>query len=274
MVHPSLAADLLSMELNLACKSAIWASPFWLFSLNGGMGLIRDIRRALHNINEIAEHLRHAPSQARTDWAATGEDLFKALCASAMQRSIEIVEQEMPDAIIHTDYARFLSACLARISSSGAKCEFGVYSGASINLMASMRPDLQFDGFDSFRGLPGEWSGYREFDFNREGQLPQVRENVRLHVGLFEESLPGYARTCQAVSFLHIDCDLYSSTSCVFKQLGAKLSPGCVVVFDEYFGYPGFERHERKAFQEFLSSTGRKALWFACCGQRAACVLS
>jgi len=27
-------------------------------------------------------------------------------------------------------------------------------------------------------------------------------------------------------------------------------------VFDEYFGYHGWQRHEHKAFQEFLSRTG------------------
>ena len=31
---------------------------------------------------------------------------------------------------------------------------------------------------------------------------------------------------------------------------------GTIVVFDEYFGYHGWQRHEHKAFQEFLSRTG------------------
>jgi hypothetical protein len=34
--------------------------------------------------------------------------------------------------------------------------------------------------------------------------------------------------------------------------------PGTVIVFDEYFNYPGWRLHEFKAFQEFISTTNRK----------------
>ena len=211
---------------------------------------------------------------ARLDPAADGEDLFKALCDSALDRTVAIVEKEMPGAIIHRDHATFLADCLERAPTNGAHCEFGVFSGTSINLLAAKRPAQIFDGFDSFRGLPEAWSGYRPFDFDRQGALPVVRDNVRLHVGLFDATLPAFVQSAGPVAFLHVDCDLYSSTVSIFSHLGPKLLPGSVIVFDEYFGYPGFEHHERKAFAEFLQSSGRKARWIACCGQRAACTLN
>jgi len=31
-----------------------------------------------------------------------------------------------------------------------------------------------------------------------------------------------------------------------------------VIVFDEYFNYPGWRQHEYKAFQEFIANTGLK----------------
>ena len=210
---------------------------------------------------------------ARTDYAANGEDLFKALCASALTRTVSIVENEMPYAIIYQDHNEFLAACLSHAPTNGAHCEFGVYSGNSITFLSERRPMLTFDGFDSFLGLPEEWKGYRSFDFNRGGTLPTVRQNVRLHVALFDMTLPNYSNSIKEVAFLHVDCDLYTSTVTVFKYLGPKLIPGSVIVFDEYFGYPGFEHHERKAFSEFLVTAGRKAEWFACCGQRAACAV-
>jgi predicted O-methyltransferase YrrM len=236
------------------------------------MGILKEIRQMVRDVRDIADHIRKSPSR-RLDHVPSGEEMFKALCASALRKSVLIIEQEMPNAIIHQEHEAFLAYSLARAPHQGAHCEFGVYAGTSINLLAEMRPSGIFDGFDSFHGLPEAWTGFKEFDFDRKGMLPQVRENVRLHVGLFDATLPGYIRSCGPVSFLHIDCDLYSSTACVFKHIGPLLAPGCVIVFDEYFAYPGFEHHERKAFAEYLLSSGRTANWIACCGPRAACVL-
>jgi len=199
--------------------------------------------------------------------------LFKALSDSALSRTVAIIEAEMAEAAIYIDYASFLRSCLEKAGRTGAHCEFGVFSGATINMLADARPDVEFDGFDSFRGLPSEWAGYLQYDFNRGDVMPEVRPNVRLHAGWFDDTLPGYAEAVDGVAFLHVDCDLYSSTATVFRLLGPKLLPGCVIVFDEYFCYPGFEQHERRAFAEFLHVSGRKARWIACCGQRAACVL-
>jgi len=38
--------------------------------------------------------------------------------------------------------------------------------------------------------------------------------------------------------------------------LEPKLKPGAVIVFDEYFNYPGWKQGEYKAFMEFLEKTG------------------
>jgi len=42
----------------------------------------------------------------------------------------------------------------------------------------------------------------------------------------------------------------------VLDQLAPRLGPGAVIVFDEYFNYPNWERHEFKAFQEFIRDSG------------------
>lgn len=32
------------------------------------------------------------------------------------------------------------------------------------------------------------------------------------------------------------------------------VKPGTIIVFDEYYGYPAFKKHEFKAFQEFINT--------------------
>ena len=57
---------------------------------------------------------------------------------------------------------------------------------------------------------------------------------------------------------MHIDCDLYSSTQTILAQLRDRIVPGTILVFDEYFNYPGWEVHEHRAFAEFIQATGRR----------------
>jgi hypothetical protein len=55
----------------------------------------------------------------------------------------------------------------------------------------------------------------------------------------------------KAVAFLHVDCDLYSATKTVLEQVAPPLVEGTVIVFDEYFNYPGWQHREFKACAEF-----------------------
>ena len=108
-------------------------------------------------------------------------------------------------------------------------------------------------GFDSFEGLPEDWrTGFPKGTF--AGPLPKVPANVSLIKGLFSETLPGFLKEhSEPVAFLHVDCDLYESTKCIFNLLNERVGSGCVMVFDEYFNYPGWQDHEHRAFTEFVS---------------------
>ena len=76
-------------------------------------------------------------------------------------------------------------------------------------------------------------------------------------VGWFDRTLPTFLDRFpdKPVAFLHVDCDLYSSTQTIFAQLKSRIVPGTVIVFDEYFNYPGWEGHEYQAFAEFIQHT-------------------
>jgi Macrocin-O-methyltransferase (TylF) len=142
----------------------------------------------------------------------------------------------------------------------GLYAEFGVYKGDSINRLATLRPRQVFHGFDSFEGLPESWTvGARTGSFSIGGRLPAVRSNVVLVKGFFEQTLEQFVPACgkKVVAFMHIDCDLYSATKTVLDRLAPLLVEGTVIVFDEYFNYPGWQQGEFKAFAEFIASHGR-----------------
>jgi hypothetical protein len=69
--------------------------------------------------------------------------------------------------------------------------------------------------------------------------------------------LPHFTQqTDESIALLHVDCDLYSSTAFVLETLADRFRTGSVIVFDEYFNYPGWKQHEYKAFQEHVARTG------------------
>ena len=147
---------------------------------------------------------------------------------------------------------------LRRVGIDGMAAEFGVYKGASLTKIARHFPDRTVHGFDSFIGLPGHWGTKSKGSFDVGAKPPELPvSNVEFHVGWFEDTVPGFAaENSGPFAFAHLDADLYSSTKTVFDHLGDWFVPGTVVVFDEYFGYHGWQHHEHKAFQEFLSRTG------------------
>lgn len=147
---------------------------------------------------------------------------------------------------------------VANFTANSVVMEFGVYKGESVNHIAKTIKN-RIIGFDSFEGLPENWrTGFEAGTFALPA-MPVVEENVELVKGLFADSLPQFLVSFrQPISLIHIDCDLYSSTIFVLDQLEEFILPGCILVFDEFFNYPGWEVGEYKAFNEFVRRTGLK----------------
>ncbi|MEY9104529.1 hypothetical protein ABH999_000725 [Bradyrhizobium yuanmingense] len=151
-----------------------------------------------------------------------------------------------------------LKSAIDWASIDGLTLEFGVASGRTINHLASLIPESQIFGFDWFNGLPETWRSDRPKGFFA-GNVPSVRSNVSLVNGLFEETLVGFvAGHSEPIRLLHVDCDLYSSTVTIFNHLAPRIVPGTIIVFDEYFNYPGWRLHEYKAFQEYVARADRR----------------
>ena len=83
--------------------------------------------------------------------------------------------------------------------------------------------------------------------------MPRVPSNVVLHKGRFSDTIPQWLSTVAGpVAFIHVDCDIYSSTVEVLEGLYARMQPGTVLLFDEYFNYPNWEQHEFRAWRELV----------------------
>lgn len=151
------------------------------------------------------------------------------------------------------------------LDTTGIFAEFGVYKGTTIKMIAKAYPNTTVYGFDSFEGFPEDGRKDWKNDFSLQGKLPEVPENVRLLKGYFEETLEKFAKENEGnhLSFMHIDCDIYSSTKTIFNTLDELIKPGCIIVFDELLHYDGFENNEIKAFYEYLQDKKRKFEWLA-----------
>ncbi len=177
----------------------------------------------------------------------------------ALKTTVDYIETNMPDALGFDTQREVLAYAIAETRVPGHHLEFGVFTGGTIRYLAGLKRNQHFDGFDSFEGLPEAWGGFNlaANAFSRGGKMPRVPANVSLHKGWFSATVPAWtAGHGGPIAFVHIDCDLYSSTVEVLDGLRAQFQAGTVIVFDEYFNYPNWEQGEVKAWHEFAARSG------------------
>jgi predicted O-methyltransferase YrrM len=203
-------------------------------------------------IKRAVTKLERARLSASVPYTAS---LIREVQRRATHQSVDFIYKNMPTAIFFEDRLKLLRFCLKHIG-AGLVAEFGVDAGETINFIARTL-QREVHGFDSFQGLPEDWAGHADYSdwFQRQGQPPPVLQNVKLHVGLFDETLPGFLQEHREnFAFIHIDSDLYSSAKTIFRRCSNRIQPGTVIVFDEFFNYPHWQQHEYKAFMEYVES--------------------
>jgi len=216
------------------------------------------------------DHLRRAARRLRNRFARGG--------LSPLTRAV------MDEGLTYLSPAKLrrMEAALQSVRSvPGDFAEFGVALGGSAILIASRSEARQFHGFDVFgmipepgsdkddrksraryeairsgasRGIDGQlYYGYRsdlfsevKDSFARHG-LPVGKAGIHLYKGLFEESWPSV--DTDSLAFVHIDCDWYDPVRYCLNAVDEKLSPGGVVMIDDYYDYGGC----RTAVDEFLA---------------------
>ena len=137
---------------------------------------------------------------------------------------------------------------------SGDLAECGVWRGQSLVPMGVYLQQRHISkrvyGFDSFKGFPESVVLDKKFGgTNEEWKQPGVMSNTSIDVvrsklvqfgvgnvelveGFFENTLPSYSD--YTFSFVHLDCDLYSSYKVCLEFFYPRMSPGGIILLDEY----------------------------------------
>jgi hypothetical protein len=175
----------------------------------------------------------------------------------ALTESAQFAMDHMTSAVSFDNCWQYRKWTIQQSNIKGLNLEFGVADGSSLDFFSKIKTGEIFYGFDSFEGLPETWKiGFEKGRFSQIN-LPPVPSNVELIKGWFEDSIPNFKIsnniTSNPISFLHIDCDLYSSTKTIFHNFANNIVAGTIIAFDEYFNYPSWQIHEHKAFMEFVN---------------------
>lgn len=182
-------------------------------------------------------------------------DIFQAAEREAARSSARFAYERFPTATTYFDKHATLEHAVNAAPATGLALEFGVYSGTTLEIIAKLRNGEVY-GFDSFEGLPEDWRSTFEAGTFAVDELPRV-PGAELIVGWFDDTLPEFLDEHPGqIALLHIDGDLYSSAKTVLDLCGPHLAEGSVVIFDEYFNFPGWEQHEHRAWEEYVARTG------------------
>jgi len=153
--------------------------------------------------------------------------------------------------------------------------EFGVYRGGAAfllsNVLQQTSPTKIIHLFDTFTGMP---KPDPEKDLHKEGDFSDTSiedvsyflryaRNVRIHKGLFEDTLPTV--DSEQFCFVHIDCDIYDSVLQVCNFLYSRMVPGGIMIIDDYGSKscPGC----KLAVDEFFASKQKSPIYLPPTGQ-------
>jgi hypothetical protein len=134
--------------------------------------------------------------------------------------------------------------------------EFGVAWGYGTGwwLNRLSDPELRWDGFDRFTGLPRDWRDLDEGHFDAEGRPPAIDDaRVTWHVGDVEDHVTSLAldRSTPFQLVVLFDLDIYEPSKIAWEYLRPHLRPGDLLYFDE-----AFDSDERKLLDEDVLPSG------------------
>ncbi len=169
----------------------------------------------------------------------------------------------------------------------GDVVECGVGRGTTFTMLAYLvgaecvahdRASRTLRGFDSFEGFPepvsvdkswrdpkkGEWKVSESITWNRlrDSKITESFPDLSIVItpGFLEQTLP--TQSGYTIAFLHLDVDIYPSYRDGLRHLFPLVSPGGVVLFDEYREFSkAYSTEEKwpgatKAIDEYLRPLG------------------
>ena len=87
-------------------------------------------------------------------------------------------------------------------------------------------------------------------------KLPAVLPNVTLIKGWFDETVPKFldAHPNEPFSFIHVDSDTFETATLLLSLLKGRIVKGTIIVFDEYLGFPNWQKGEFLAWRNFVEA--------------------
>ena len=229
------------------------------------LGILRKLLEFANNILKVKSQSK-SPAELYLD--------------TVSRESYEIFKDEFKNSYVFTDDESIrtfaINEAIKKFSKEKLFLEFGVYKGNSINLFAKYLKniDAKIYGFDSFVGLKDEWitnNFHAKGHFNLNKNQPKILSNIELIDGWVEDTIDNFIEKNieKKIGFVHFDMDTYSSTKLILEKIKKYLEPGAIILFDEFYGFPNWERYEFKAFKEVFSNKEFKYIAFA---NRQACI--
>lgn len=219
---------------------------------------ISDLKKSCPSNRKLVVH----PSESFDDFIHNVFNRVNNSVHEPFQRPIEEIADRFDEVVKKTHFL-----------THGFWAEFGVYKGTSLKYASdrllipqttnaaavTTRKDEKgslfkgvMAGFDSFQGLPEKWRG--GFEAGRFGENEDLYSTVRsllpeqveLYEGWFQNTIGQFKERHPRMpaALIHHDGDLFLSTTITFQLLSDRIVPGTHMVFDELFGYPGYENHE------------------------------
>ena len=248
------------------------------------MALRTNVNNLLRSVTGY--ELRRAPRPAAANGAAANrggglpqdyDDAAKATIRAVRPRTMTAPEK-LNALILATRY-------VARHDIPGDIVECGVWRGGSMQaaartLIEAGDTDRHLHLYDTFEGMPpptdrdrrhdgrsaadllathgrdaGVWA-VATLDDVREGlrETGYPQDNIHYHPGRVEDTVP--AVMPDRISILRLDTDWYESTWHELRHLYSRLSPGGVLLIDDYGWWDG----ARQAVDEWLAETGTPLL--------------
>lgn len=125
----------------------------------------------------------------------------------------------------------------------GDVAEVGIYQGGTLAHMASLYPDRQFVGYDTFEGLPEAGAAdvlcvapHKKGDF-ADVDFGTIKRRMPKNVALVKGLFPHSAMTehpMRNFCFVHLDVDFYWGTYDALTYLSTSMPKGGVIVVDDY----------------------------------------
>ena len=232
---------------------------------------LQDLRARLKRAEQRNERLRRRLDEVRA----------KAVPDHYDEGAVTILRRVEPRTM--TDHAKLFGLVeatryLVRHDIPGDVVECGVWRGGSMQAVALALQELGSTDralhlFDTFEGMPPPSEKDRRRGVTAEemlathdrdhriwaiASLDDVREameevgyppeHVHYHQGMVEDTIPGMAP--ERISLLRLDTDWYESTRHELEHLYDRLSPGGVLILDDYGDWEG----ARQATDEFLAT--------------------